>query len=112
MLAFAAFIDRPCVLEILRSVNHAYQLNAVFERDIEHDMGLSGKTPNPLFLNFRPVAPHQWLLGQIAGHIIESPQIAIGTRLAGVVGDVTPNLDEILTSSRSANDPRHGYARR
>lgn len=89
-------------------MNNSYQLDAALERDIEKDMGLSRETANPFLLNFRSLATHQRLLRQIADDIIEPTQITIGTQLAEIVGDVTPNLDEILTSASPANDARHG----
>ena len=98
----------PRSLEILRSVNHTHQFDAVFESHIENDVRLGGETTNPLLRNFRSLTPHQRLLCQIADDIIEPTQITIRTWLTGIVGDVTPNLDEILASSRPANDARHG----
>ena len=88
-------------------MNHSHQLHAIRESDVENDMGLGDETAYPLLLNFRALASHQRLLRDVGDHVIQPPQVFIRTYFAGVVGNVSPNAQQILPSSRPANDARH-----
>ena len=89
-------------------MNDAHQLHAIEEINVENDMGLSDKAANFLHRDLRASATHQRLLCYVGDDIVQATKIFICSRLTGIVGDAAPNFDEILKSSRSANDTRHG----
>jgi hypothetical protein len=88
-------------------VDHAHQLDAIEESNVENDMGLGGQAANALLLDLRARPTHQRLLRYVGDDVVQATQIFIRSRLTGFAGDVAPNFDEILKSSRSANDTRH-----
>jgi hypothetical protein len=71
-------------------------------------VGLGDEAAYALFLDLRPRTTHQGLLSYVGDDVVQAAQIFICSRFTGFAGDVAPNFDEILKSSRSANDTRHG----
>jgi hypothetical protein len=89
-------------------MNDAHQLHAVEESNVENDMGLRDKAANALLRDLRASATHQRLLCYVGDDVVQATKIFIRSGLTGIVSDTAPNFDEILKSSRSANDTRHG----
>ena len=89
-------------------MDHTHQLQAIEESNVENDMGLGDEAANALLLDLWARARHQRLLRYVGDDVVKSTQIFIRSLLTGFTGDVAPNFDEILKSSRSANDTRHG----
>jgi hypothetical protein len=88
-------------------MNDAHQFHAIEEINIENDMGLGNEAANT-FLDLRASATHKGLLRYVGDDVVQATQIFICSWFTGFIGDVAPNFDEILKSSRPANDARHG----
>jgi hypothetical protein len=89
-------------------MDDAHQFDAIEQSNVENDMGLRDKAANTLVRDLRASATYQRLLCYVDDDVVQSSKIFICSGLTGIVGNTAPNLDEILESSRPADDTRHG----